>query len=777
MADKSGSPPVYHTTNENYDEDGDSPSPPPPGPSSPRQHRQQERSSPRQSSPRQSPLRQQNGWQTRTHYGSTDDMNSSPRQANKKNNRNKKKNKMVGYDESPQRHSRGRSLIHVSKHGGTRTESPSASYSRGPEMSLGGAGAGAAGNDNIFGSPSGSGNIDIIQASLDSEMNHAHSLRHYQSLHASLRDSLHDQSMTPLQDSMSNEYIDRNRIFRNLACGVDIRLSPYVAQINELFYDTLGLGADRKQVIHTRTPTMDAMDKENDKRKTRYHQISSVDEVDGFDADEIDADYRKKRHVHKGNCSLLETSFNALNYMIGACILSMPYALRMSGWVAILSMVLTCTLTGLTAFLIDEILERYPMARSYPDMIQIILGKKVENSVAIIMCFELYLYVVLFFIFGGETISSLADDEVINVFDLFSFKLSTQNGIILTTIVTLPTVYLTNMKPLAYLSTFGIVAMVTIIVAVYRDSLMQSGVFDNDHERNTEQTLFTDLNKVGYCSGIVIACFSAHAVLPNLKTSMKKPQQFKIVIAITYVSITIIMVSVGIAGYWAYGEITEELIQSNFEKSDWTSTIAKSMLLVKVWATVALTMYPVTMTIEAAIMAFSGGYDMSNVGGSGHGGHGGGDDSGKSKNKNQNQNKTKNKNGDGKSVKNRKNIKNEKNRENSKQELKKKLEFWKIFVVRTILTVGACIIAYVLPSFEFVANLIGSICALGMTIVFPTWCYVVDTLKRRKKNKIDSMGVSAMLKVTLCVITVILGLAIGVWNLCELVYFGPSGPS
>ena len=95
--------------------------------------------------------------------------------------------------------------------------------------------------------------------------------------------------------------------------------------------------------------------------------------------------------------------------------LGMPYAMSLSGFSCVFIMASICISMYLTAILLDEICTYFSDVGDYTDMVDKILGKHARFAVGIIMCSELYLYVILFFIYAGEIVYSSGYLELLGI--------------------------------------------------------------------------------------------------------------------------------------------------------------------------------------------------------------------------------------------------------------------------------------------------------------------------------------------------------------------------
>ena len=249
---------------------------------------------------------------------------------------------------------------------------------------------------------------------------------------------------------------------------------------------------------------------------------------------------------------------------------------------------------------------------------------------------------------------------------------------------------------------------------------------------NDELTFFTQFNEFGYGIGAIFACFSTHTVIPNLKGNMRNPDEFGGVIKVVWIVITTAMISIGAAGYIAYGNDCDEAVSSNF--TGYFSYIASAVLLIKVWSVPALCLYPVTLIVESLVE--------------------------KCTNKNTNNN----------------NNDNDSQKENNENMISKLGEKCKKYTIRIVLVFVALVISLVLPSFSFMANILGSVCALAMAVIFPCLMYVIWKRQQKKIGKSEALKKSTNFKMICAIVVLVILSIIGLWNVYFLLYYGTDVP-
>lgn len=182
-------------------------------------------------------------------------------------------------------------------------------------------------------------------------------------------------------------------------------------------FESLGHGLDvitGWHVINDNSNTNPTNSNKNNNKKYARGARGSIDKTE-TNAMITSDDKEEELQQKTGDCTFRETVFNCLNYVLGACTLAMPYAMSLCGFSCIILMAGICISTYLTATLLDEICSHFGHVGDYTEMVEAILGKKAKLIVGIVMCIELYLYVVLFFIFAGQILFDSGYLELANI--------------------------------------------------------------------------------------------------------------------------------------------------------------------------------------------------------------------------------------------------------------------------------------------------------------------------------------------------------------------------
>lgn len=166
--------------------------------------------------------------------------------------------------------------------------------------------------------------------------------------------------------------------------------------------------------------------------------------------------------------------------------------------------------------------------KSFPDIARAAFGETGCFILSVILYFELFSCLSIFFVSLGDHLSTL-----------FPSVPMTYHMVIMAFAVTVPTTLLRTTKLLSYLSLVGIFATVAVVLAVLFSALLNGDITESLAEsRGIEEPgpYRDNWNTSGLpvALGLIAYCFSGHAIVPSIYSSMKKPQEFERMIDWTF---------------------------------------------------------------------------------------------------------------------------------------------------------------------------------------------------------------------------------------------------
>ncbi|AQL10415.1 Transmembrane amino acid transporter family protein [Zea mays] len=165
---------------------------------------------------------------------------------------------------------------------------------------------------------------------------------------------------------------------------------------------------------------------------------------------------------------------------------------------------------------------------------------------------------------------------------------------ILTTIIVMPTTWLRDLSCLSYLSVFvagGVFASILGVICLF-----WVGVVDNVGFENKGTAL--NLPGIPIAIGLYGYCYSGHGVFPNIYSSLKKRNQFPSILFTCIGLSTILFAGAAVMGYKMFGEATQSQFTLNLPENLVVSKIAVWTTVANPIITYALTITPLTMSLE-----------------------------------------------------------------------------------------------------------------------------------------------------------------------------------
>ncbi|BBN02195.1 solute carrier family 32 (vesicular inhibitory amino acid transporter) [Marchantia polymorpha subsp. ruderalis] len=288
--------------------------------------------------------------------------------------------------------------------------------------------------------------------------------------------------------------------------------------------------------------------------------------------------------------SFTQAMLNGLNVLAGVGVLSTPYALKEGGFLGIILLFALAAICCYTGILLRRCLDSQPGMQSYPDIGQAAFGTTGRFIISIILYIELYACCVEFIILEGDNLSALFPGARL---DMGGLHLDSQHVFcIVSALVIMPTVWLRDLSVLSYVSAGGVVATLVVVFSVF-----WVGAFDGvGFHRGTGPLL--NIAQLPVSIGLYGFCYSGHAVFPNVYTSMKRPQDFNLVLQVSFFIVSLIYGGMAVMGISMFGQDTLSSITLNLPKEFLASKIAVWTTVINPITKFALTMTPVALCLE-----------------------------------------------------------------------------------------------------------------------------------------------------------------------------------
>lgn len=290
--------------------------------------------------------------------------------------------------------------------------------------------------------------------------------------------------------------------------------------------------------------------------------------------------------------SFIKACFNGTNAFLGIGLLTVPYALASGGWLSLVFFFLVGLITFYTGILLKRCMDMDPSIRNYLDIAERAFGKAGRISVMVIMNCELYLVAIGLLILEGDNLHKLFPEFMIHLGSLVIN--GRRSFVIITGLVIMPTMLLTDLGYLSYVSATGVFSCLIILVSV-----VCVGIFDG--VGFTAKGSLLNLSGIPTAVSLYIVCFAGHPVIPSIYTSMRFPHKFTKVLLFSFFITTLTYALMAMAGYLMYGENVESQITLDLPTSSVAGNIAIYTTLLIPITRYALMMTPVANAFEAGL--------------------------------------------------------------------------------------------------------------------------------------------------------------------------------
>jgi len=302
--------------------------------------------------------------------------------------------------------------------------------------------------------------------------------------------------------------------------------------------------------------------------------------------------------LHDGKATMMQCIFNLANILMGVGLLALPFAMKSAGWLGgIFCICVFGLITWRTSILIGRELNgdprpahvfvdspfksplqpgsvpearMYPPISSFPDIARASFGESGCLALSVVLYFELFSCICIFFVTMGD-----------HLHELFPAVSATTHVLIVGTISIIPAVVLRTPTLLSYLSMVGTFATIAVVLSVvasaFAEGDMSESVAKNFELGDGPYHILWDSSGIAMAFGLVAYCFSGHAIVPSIYTSMKKPQDFEKMVTVTFAVVLVACLCVGASGYYMFGSTVLDQITLSLQRSSHAGSAMKAL--------------------------------------------------------------------------------------------------------------------------------------------------------------------------------------------------------
>jgi vesicular inhibitory amino acid transporter len=321
--------------------------------------------------------------------------------------------------------------------------------------------------------------------------------------------------------------------------------------------------------------------------------------------------------------------FNLSNILMGVGLLGLPFVFKSAGWFGgSFCLSVFSFITWRTSILIGRELNgdprpshcfddspfksplqpgsmpesrMLPPLRSFPEIARAAFGGTGSFVLAVILYFELFSCLCVFFVTIGD-----------HLHELFPAISVTHHMMTVAAASTIPTMLLRTPKLLSYLSMVGTISTIAVVLAVILSAVLEGDMTERvAAERGIQDArpYHTGWRTEGLMLsfGLVAYCFSGHAIVPAIYTSMARPQDFEKMVTFTFAIVICCCFAVAISGYYMFGSVVHDQVTLSLEQSSDAALAMKGltwMMILTAFSKYSLTMFPLALGIEELITPY-----------------------------------------------------------------------------------------------------------------------------------------------------------------------------
>ena len=304
-----------------------------------------------------------------------------------------------------------------------------------------------------------------------------------------------------------------------------------------------------------------------------------------------------EKECHDRNASAMLAGWNVTNLIQGMGILGIPYAVKEGGLAAaacIFIVALFCDYTGI--LLVDCLYEVSPRSQrkkrirmNYPDIGEAVwpgIGGRIVN---VVQCIELYAAAVLYLVLLTTMFSQITARYV---------DMSLNKWALVCAAAVLPSVFIQKLSLIAWMSMLAVFSLMSAIATTIAYCVVHSEQWTTDNIPAFNPTEFP----VGL--GIVTFSYCAHAVFPGIEGSMKKPEQFRPMMHISFFVAAVVKTMFGIFAVLTFGIATDQVVTVNLADDVVFNTVATVFVALNVFFSFPLPLFVVVEAFDNALLPY-----------------------------------------------------------------------------------------------------------------------------------------------------------------------------
>ena len=364
-------------------------------------------------------------------------------------------------------------------------------------------------------------------------------------------------------------------------------------------------------------------------RSPGYHREKAVDRRRDSEKRE-EAAAAKKAKASVRDATFSQCSFNLANILMGVGLLGLPYVFRSAGWFGgFFVTLLFSMITWWTTVLIGRELngDHRPghFFNDNPYKSPVVPGSSALARTRVPMSTFPDIAREAFGDLGCTVLSSVLYFELFSCLSIFFVSLGdhlhalipevteSHHMCIVAVLLTIPTALLRTPRLLSYLSTVGTFATLAVVLSVCASAITAGDITDMLAERLAKveeqpHHILWNTSGLPLALGLIAYAFSGHAIVPSIYSSMKRPQDFEKMATATFAVVICCCLLVASSGYYMFGEFVDDQVTLSLAMAGTSNQLAMNgltwLMVLTAFSKFTLTMFPLALGLEEIVAPY-----------------------------------------------------------------------------------------------------------------------------------------------------------------------------
>lgn len=287
--------------------------------------------------------------------------------------------------------------------------------------------------------------------------------------------------------------------------------------------------------------------------------------------------------------------WNVTNLIQGTGILGIPYAVKLGGWAAVVSIFVCgflCCYTG--KLLIDCLYEeskgtgqRKRVRVNYPEIGEAVWAGWGNKIVSIVQVCEMSGIAVTYIVLLATIFLDFFHNQT--SMDVYEWT-------VVVACFVLPGIFITRVSVIAWISMISVFSLFSAVLTIIIYCITGYKDMTIDNMPGFQLNSFL----IGF--GIIVFSFTAHAVFPGVEGSMCYPEQYPMMLNIAFANSTITKIILGMVGILRYGNEVNQAVTINLKSSHVFYILSNTFVVTNVVLAFPLVMFVVLETWDTKVL-------------------------------------------------------------------------------------------------------------------------------------------------------------------------------